>query len=83
MADSTAERKQTIVLAAIQQASAALVSLAHIAREGEHDDTPNTIELLADALKLAIEAEAPTESEPGDVNQLHGALTRFLDGWAG
>lgn len=72
-----------LAVLAVTQALHAVVSLNHLAAEGEHDDNPNVVELLADALKLAIEAGAPSENGLDDVNQLHGAATKFLDGWAG
>jgi hypothetical protein len=44
--------------------------------------TSEALELLADALKMAIEAADP-EFADEDRRQLHGALVRFLQGWAG
>jgi hypothetical protein len=83
-----------LALSASGQAAAALAELTRFAKEGPNWPTPfgdvEVIELLADALKLTLEAEAleigddrghPEEAEMR--NQLLGACVRFLDGWAG
>lgn len=79
---SPAEPRE-LALASVSQAVAALVALTNLAADGERDDSQITVELLADALMLAIEAGAASEADAEDVNQLHGALVKFLEGWVG
>lgn len=83
MADQT--RAREFFLLAAKQASEGLVQLMRAVEHGETAED-DTVELLADAVKLAIEAEAlahPQRPAREDVGQLQAALTRFLEGWAG
>lgn len=94
-ADGTGQSQQAV--AAAQSAATATAELLRYAREGacatSFNLEPDTLEQLADALRLAIEIEFPAAQLraagfDGDVegkqlmNQLHGALERFLEGWA-
>jgi hypothetical protein len=79
MAETT--RAQDLFLLAAKQASEDLVQCMRAVEHGEPGED-DTIELLADAVKLAIEAEHP-DGAPGEVGQLHAALVKFLEGWAG
>jgi hypothetical protein len=76
---------RSLAAAGALQASYAVTELLQISREGPlgaysiWDDDP--IAKLADATKLAIEAQLAAGEEIGsDTNQLLGALERFLDG---
>ncbi|WP_066483623.1 MULTISPECIES: hypothetical protein [unclassified Sphingomonas] len=81
-------------LAAASSAANALAELLRFAREGEPPVAngafePDTIEQLADALKLAIDVELPAvlangiDQEGAEMlAQLSAALARFLEGWA-
>lgn len=85
---------QKLALVAASQSSAALAELTRFASEGPQLVFPfgdvEVIELLADGLKLAIEAQVlalgpagsgdPESDEMRD--QLLGAVSRFLEGWA-
>lgn len=77
-----------LALAAGSQAATAVAELVMSAHEGPlhyrtvWNDEP--IEKLADATKLAIEASIAAGERCDDIrNQLLGALTRYLEGWAG
>ena len=81
------EAAQRLCLAAAGQASEATARLIELGRHGiDADDIgrDETVEKLADALKMTIEASNdvgdPYDSER---NQLHGAIVKFLEGWAG
>lgn len=93
MADlmTTADRKRLAALAA-SQASEAVVSLLRFATS-EHDETLNItqggeeVELLLDAAAATLEiiiAERQHAGDPvdEDLNQVLGAIARFLEGWA-
>lgn len=83
-----------IAIAAAQGASAGSAELLRYAREGACSGSfalePDTIEGLADSLKLALEIEIDTarRERPRDteglelLNQLLGACTRFVESWA-
>jgi hypothetical protein len=84
----------SLALSAAVQASAATAEPIRFAKEGPNWPAPfgdvELVELLADALKMALEVEfAETGDDRGDRdeaqmrNQLLGACVRFLDGWAG
>lgn len=92
MSDSKA-----LALAAAHQAQLAAAALLQFAIEGPHyrrppfGDDVEVIETLADALKMALEVEdaeltaAGGMGHPDDAeqrNQLLGAVSRFLEGWA-
>lgn len=62
-------------LVAASQASEAVASLTRRAL-GESHITDEPVELLADALKLAIEAEALSDERA----QLLGAVIKYLEG---
>jgi hypothetical protein len=76
---------------AAAQASEACTELLRYAREGavnerrSFDNEP--IEKLAEALKLAIEIELGDEpvgiDDRAKLNELHGVLTDFIEGWGG
>lgn len=81
------EPAQTLCLAAAAQAVEAAQDLIELARHGAATgEIParELVEKLADATRLSIEASTelldPYDSER---NQLHGALVKFLEGWAG
>ena len=84
----TAPDSTALAVAAAHQAAFGTAELLSAAREASpvttrmNLDTSEALELLADALKLAIEA-ADSEFADEDRRQLHGALVRFLEGWAG
>lgn len=93
MADlmTTADRKRLAALAA-SQASEAVGSLLCFATS-EHDETLNItqggeeVELLLDAAAATLEiiiAERQHAGDPvdEDLNQVLGAIARFLEGWA-
>lgn len=78
----------TRALIAAQQATEAAAALLLIVREADDHPGPPTldpeaevIEKLAEATKLAIAIADPEFADDG-LRQLHGALTRFLEGWA-
>lgn len=77
---------------AAAQASEACTELLRYAREGGFSDRhafgdAEPAEKLAEALKLAIEIELGDEPVGIDdrvkLNELHGVLTDFIEGWAG
>ena len=89
--------EREMAIAAASQASEAVVELLRFAREGEHSAEfafeEEAVAKLADALKIALGIEASRlpacvdrfgeDQESADLlNQLQGALTRFLEGWA-
>ena len=78
------------VLSAIQQATRGAFELAEAAEEigggrfARAIDNREITTILADALKLTLEAKR--EAEGGlreEENQMLGACERFLDGWVG
>ncbi|HET7255593.1 MAG TPA: hypothetical protein VFJ46_17690 [Xanthobacteraceae bacterium] len=83
-----------MALAAAHQAQEAAAELIRFVREGPHyrcppfGDDVQVVEKLADALKLALEvenAEVGRHDAADDAemrNQLLGAVSRFLEGWA-
>lgn len=79
--------KQALAVAAAQQAADALAELLRFARDGEwlnstfHPDA-DPVEKLCDAAKLACEIMHGEPDPEGDRNQLHGALVKFIEGWA-
>ena len=70
----------SILLAAAAQASAAATDMIEAARDGantiDNNDDTETLTLLADSLRLLIEAMGDQSEE---VSQLMGAVTRYLD----
>lgn len=88
--------RRDLALAAVASAMDAATELVRYAREGAQHRRPpfgdtEVVELLADALKMALEVENAELIEGDDLghpddaeqrNQLLAALTRFLDGWA-
>lgn len=79
----------SLALAAAMQASEATAELVRFAREGPNWPVPfghvELIEQLADATKLALEllsAEAPFAMD-AEREKLLGALSDYLQGWAG
>lgn len=85
------EQQQIAALAAASQATEATAELIRFAREGTSFPGPfgdvEVIEKLADALKLAIEAESVDPNAEAaaseDRAELHAAVARYLEGWAG
>lgn len=87
-----ANTPRSLALSAAMSATAALGDLLEFVREGEiapcRDWETETIPQLADSLKMAIEAAEGSGNGPADaegselLNQLKGALSRFLEGWA-
>lgn len=84
---------KAFAIAAAHCAATATEELLRFARHGPLSDhfafTDDTIEQLADSLKLAIEIELPRRRAAADdaegvelLGQLISALTRFLEGWA-
>lgn len=87
-----AEHKATAIAAA-HCATKAAEELLRYAREGAMSDNfaffEDTLEQLADGLKMAIEIELPLRQAAGDdaegvemLGQLSHALMLFLEGWA-
>jgi hypothetical protein len=74
-------------LLAAQQATAASAELLRFAADQNTIELlgQETVELLADALKLALELTRELgEPDPdGDRGQLLAACVKFLDGWVG
>jgi hypothetical protein len=75
-------------LIAAYQATEAAAALLSLVREADDYPSPPTldpeaevIEKLAEATMRAIEIAHP-DFEDEQMRQLHGALTRFLEGWA-
>lgn len=75
--------KPALAIAAISAAAAATVDLAefvhHRPDHAEPFATDETVENMADALKLTIEASGREDDE---AMQLLGACSKFLEGWA-
>jgi len=89
--------ERDMATAAASQAAEATVELLRFSREGEHSPEfafeEEAVAKLADALKIALDIEAQRlpacidrfgdDREASELlNQLQGALTRFLEGWA-
>lgn len=77
-------RQTTKLLAAASQLSGATCDLIEAAREGDvqpHDNvgSGDTTTIVADGLRLLIEATDDTDDPDASINQLHGALIRFLE----
>lgn len=75
-----------LIAAAGQGAEGAAILLRHAAEAEEPYGTYNgeePIEKLLDAAKLAIEAAGDDALQDEDLNQVYGALVRFLEGWMG
>ena len=76
----------SLALAAASQATEATAELIRFVHEGPQlraafaDDT---IEKLADALKLALEVEHQAGASDSERDQLHAAVCCYLDGWVG
>jgi hypothetical protein len=86
MTDSSTFRR--LALTSASQATTAAAELLQSGLEGPlHHRTiwnDEPIEKLADATKLAIEASIEAGEPLDDMRgQLLGALTRYLEGWAG
>ncbi|WP_375175536.1 hypothetical protein [Pseudooceanicola sp.] len=72
------------LLAAAGQFSGATSDLIEVAREDSvrpHSNvgSGDTITIAADGLRLLIEATDDTDDPNAAINQLHGALIRFLE----
>jgi hypothetical protein len=89
----TAATTRDSALVAAAEAMEAATELVRYVREGPQFRRPpfgdvEVVESLADALKLSLEietAEQDADGHPDDAemrNQLLGAVTRFLEGWA-
>lgn len=92
------EQEQDLAVASAAAASGAIADILRFAREGEIFEgmafDENTVFQLADGLNMALQIEWPRmsaimeELHPADreqvelVNQLQGALGRFLEAWA-
>lgn len=84
-------RRRQLALAAAAQASEATAELVRFAREGDNIPPPfgetEVVMQLADALKLAIDVEHHHDPDSliadEERNQLYGALTKYIEGWAG
>ena len=82
MSAPEAMSRAALAMAAISAASAATVDLAEALRDDDFRlQLTETVETMADAARLTIEVSGRAGSEP-EVNQLLGALTRFLEGGA-
>ncbi|HEX8400491.1 MAG TPA: hypothetical protein VF628_02180 [Allosphingosinicella sp.] len=84
---NAAERTTTEQLgrAAAHQAARATQELVRFVAEGPHGHTAfeeDTIEYLADALKIALEIDHAVGSSDPERAQLHTALSTYLGGWA-
>lgn len=85
------DERRRLVIAAAAAATEAAAELLEIGRDtGPIDpaqfDRPELVERLADACKLTIEARAARFGDAAydsDINQLHGALISYLEGWVG
>ena len=87
------DRSELIALCnhAAHQATAAATELLRFACEDQPGTTPeaDVVALLTDALRLAIGIETATDDRQAplaaehaaDLNQLQGAVVRFLDRW--
>lgn len=85
-------RLARLAVAAAAAGTTASAELLRYSREGDATVSfalePDTIEQLADALKMAIEIELPAIERQGDregaemLGQLAGACVRFIEGWA-
>ena len=76
--------QMNMILAAADQFSGATSDLIDAARDGEVKSFSNvgagdTLTCAADGLRLLIEATDDTDDPDASVNQLHGALIRFLE----
>lgn len=75
------------LLAAASQASAATTDMIEDVRDGKISPMGNigsgdTLTIMADSLRLVIEARQDSvfrEDSDADIDQLHGALVRFLE----
>jgi hypothetical protein len=77
-----------LALAAASQANYAAAAMIDYAMDGDAQLTAggfeeDTVERIADAAKLAIEADEALGITDELRGQLHAALCRFLEGWAG
>lgn len=89
----TIEERKRLAAIAAAQAAAAIGVLLQFATSDHEDDTLDInsggeeVELLLDAAKITAEIlmdEREGRPSPADesLNQVHGALVRFLEGWA-
>lgn len=75
------------LLAAASQASAATTDMIEDVRDGKicpmgNIGSGDTLTIMADSLRLLIEARQDSvfrEESDADIDQLHGALVRFLE----
>lgn len=72
------------LLAAAAQAQGAACDMIESARDGgarpmDNVGSGDTLTCLADGLRLLIEATDDNDDPEADINQLHGALIRFLE----
>ncbi|HEX8224494.1 MAG TPA: hypothetical protein VF605_11820 [Allosphingosinicella sp.] len=75
-----------LIAAASQGAEGTAILLRHATEADEPYGTYNgeePIEKLCDAAKLAIEAGGEDALKDPELNQVYGALQRFLEGWMG
>jgi hypothetical protein len=75
-----------LVAASSQASEATAILLRHGLEAAEPYatyDGEEPIEKLLDAAKLAIEAAGDDALADEDLNQVYGALVRFLEGWMG
>jgi hypothetical protein len=76
----------SLALAAASQATEATAEILRFVHEGQAAQAAfadDAIEKLADALKLVLEVEQEIGVTDEGRGQLHAALCRYLDGWAG
>lgn len=74
----------SMLLASASQAQGAAIDMIEVVRDGgvrpiDNVGAGDTLVCLADGLKLLIEATDDTDDPDADINQLHGALIRFLE----
>lgn len=76
----------SLALAAAHQAAIGAAELLRFVSDGHGGSDvfeEEAIEKLADAVKMALEVQAAFASLDAERGQLHAALCRYLEGWAG
>lgn len=76
--------QMNMLLASCSQCQGAATDMIEALRDGEIRPMDNigsgdTLTILVDGLRLLIEATDQNDDPEADVNQLHGAVIRFLE----
>lgn len=84
MTENNRTEQMAKILAAAEQISEACRDMIEVAREGQvilfsNVGSGTTHTILADGLRLLIEATHDSDEIDDGANQLHGALIRFLE----